>query len=75
MHCEWKDFNYEEEIILVLDIFLVLTNVPELEKKINFNKDALSFMLERIKGDFKQSEIQDKIDVIACMFCQLNLSG
>jgi hypothetical protein len=59
----------------VLDIFLVLTNVPELEEKIKYNKDALILILENIREDFKQTEIKDKIDVIACMFCQINLNG
>ena len=72
---EWKEFNYEEEIILALDVLLVLTNVSELDQKIKYNKDALALILEHIRGDFQQSEIKDKIDVIACMLCQLNLSG
>ena len=72
---EWKEFNYEEEIILALDVFLVLTNVTDLEKQIKYNKEVLALILESIRGDFKQREIKDKIDVIACMFCQLNLSG
>ncbi len=59
----------------MLDIFLVLTNVPELEEKIKYNKDALILILENIREDFKQTEIKDKIDVIACMFCQINLNG
>lgn len=75
MDFEWKEFNYEEEILLVLDVFLVLTNVPEVETKIKYSKDALALILENIRGDFKQTEIKDKIDVIACLLCQLNLTG
>lgn len=67
----WKDVKFLEEIVIVLDIILVLTNINEIEKKIKFNHEKLTKILLILKP-LVPGEIKDKIDVILCLFCQIN---
>jgi len=67
----WKDVKFIEEITIVLDALLVLTNINEIEQKIKFPKEKLSQVIIIMKPGVP-TEIKDKIDVILCIFCQLN---
>lgn len=66
-----KNVVLREEIQELVDIFLVLTNINEIEMKLKFNKDALSDLFLSLRG-IVPNEIKDKIDVILCLFCQIN---
>lgn len=65
-----KDVKFDEEIIMPLELILVLTNLPEIEKRAKFQKEKLSQLLLIMKPLVK-SEIKDKIDVVLCIFCQI----
>jgi hypothetical protein len=67
----WKDVKFLEEIAVVLDILLVLTNVGEIEKKSHFNTEKLSKILLLLRP-LVPAELKDKIDVILCVFCGIN---
>ena len=67
----WKEVKFMEEVINVLDIILVLTNINEVEKKVKYNRDDLAKISSVLKP-LVPGDIKDKIDVILCILCQLN---
>lgn len=67
----FKNVVFAEEIPELADIFLVLTNINELEKHLKYEKEALAQLFLSIRS-VVPGEIKDKIDVILCIFCQIN---
>lgn len=67
----FKNVVFAEEIPELVDIFLVLTNINELEKHLKYEKEALAQLFLSIRS-VVPGEIKDKIDVILCVFCQIN---
>lgn len=64
--------NVFREVDLVVDIFLVGTNIDPEKYKVEFDKDLLKYCLDNTKKMMQSEEFHDKLNVIGVCYLKEN---
>lgn len=61
-----------EEMDILVDIFLIMTNIDPEQHKLTFDADLMRFCLATAKLIFESDSLKDKLDVISVQFLKEN---
>jgi hypothetical protein len=67
-----KPENVFREIDLIVEIFLVGTNIDPEKNKVEFDKDLLKFCVDETKLMMQGEEFHDKLNVIGVLYLKEN---